>query len=353
MRVAASCPWIRITLSLGVLAVLLTLGDARSVLGHIARIEVADMVLVWSVFGASLLLSAWRWQVILAARGARVPLRELLAAYLAGLFFNQVLPGSVGGDVGRACHLYAATGRGREAASSALLDRLCGVMGLAALTLSALMWIGSELPSGVGGLPTLAVGFGLLAIGLGVWWGCGHALIRRVLDHMPENTVTRTARSLAEALLSYRREPALLAGVAVSVPIQALQAGLYGLVAHRLGFDIGWEWFLLLVPVAQIVAMLPLSLGGLGVREATLAALFAPLGVPAADIVAVSLAVHALTAAFGLAGGALVLLAPTLRRALAVPAVAPPPPNLERGTFPAPQQSHLGLPEPLTAPLRG
>jgi hypothetical protein len=252
--------------------------------------------------------------------------------------------------VGRACHLYARTGRGREAASTALLDRLCGVMGLAALMLIALPWVGA---GSAAGQAAAVAGLVLFAGGLAVWWGLGHGLVRQVVGRFPDRGAGHLARSLAEAVLGYRRRPALLAAVAVSVPIHALQAGLYALLAQRLGLPVAVGWFLVLVPVAQIVAMLPLSLGGLGVREATLAALFAPLGVPAADIVAVSLAVHALTAAFGLAGGALVLLAPTLRRALAVPAVAPPPPNLERGTFPAPQQSHLGLPEPLTAPLRG
>lgn len=344
--------WMRMALSVGVLAALLLLGDAESVLRQLGSLAALDILLVWLVFGAALLLSAWRWQLILRSAGARVPLRSLFAAYLAGLFFNQVLPGSVGGDVGRACHLYGHTGRGREAASSALLDRLCGVMGLGALMLLALPWVGA---GSAAGEVAATAGLVLLAGGLAVWWGLGHGLMLRMVGLLPDRGAGHLARSLVEAVLAYRRRPTLLGAVAISVPIHALQAGLYALLAQRLGLPVAAAWFLVLVPVAQVVAMLPLSLGGLGVREATLAALFVPLGVPAADIVAVSLAVHALTAAFGLAGGALVLLSRSSRRparaSVPVSASAARLSNQERGATPAVPESHLGLREPNAAPL--
>ena len=111
-----------------------------------------------------------------------------------------------------------------------------------------------------------------------------------------------------ETLAVYRRSRSIPVAVLLSVLIQALQVGLLVAVASRLGLEVPPALLFALAPLASVAAMLPLSVGGLGVREGVLVALLAGTGVAAGDVVAVSLTVHGLTAAFALQGCLPILL---------------------------------------------
>src|SRR5687768_14371377 len=72
----------------------------------------------------ALVISAWKWQVLLAAQGLRLSLRPLFTSYLVGLFFNNFLPSNIGGDVARVHDVAKRTGRGAAAAASVIGERL-------------------------------------------------------------------------------------------------------------------------------------------------------------------------------------------------------------------------------------
>jgi uncharacterized membrane protein YbhN (UPF0104 family) len=74
-------------------------------------------------------------------------------------------------------------------------------------------------------------------------------------------------------------------------------------------------------PLAKLIATLPISVAGLGVREASLAGFLAPFGAPPAAVVAIGLLWQTIQFAGGLVGGAIVLLSD---RALALRAPSKP-----------------------------
>ena len=70
---------------------------------------------VWLAAGAALvvvalLVSAWKWQLLLLAQGIEVPIPALFSSYLIGLFFNNFLPSNIGGDVLRVHDVARRTG---------------------------------------------------------------------------------------------------------------------------------------------------------------------------------------------------------------------------------------------------
>ena len=114
---------------------------------------------------------------------------------------------------------------------------------------------------------------------------------------------------LYAALASYRQHrKILLAAVLLSVGIQGLYALFYALIAHGLGVPISVLYFVLFLPLVTVVIMVPITVGGLGIREALMIVLFGEVGVAAADILSVSLTVYFLNTLLSLAGGVLLVL---------------------------------------------
>jgi uncharacterized membrane protein YbhN (UPF0104 family) len=111
---------------------------------------------------------------------------------------------------------------------------------------------------------------------------------------------------LIGGLLSFRAAPArLLLTLAASILTQAANIAFYFAVASALGVNVGLADMALIVPISSAIQVLPVSINGLGVREATFTVLFARLGIAGEGALAVSLGATALIMAFSLIGAAL------------------------------------------------
>jgi uncharacterized protein (TIRG00374 family) len=220
---------------------------------------------------------------------------ECYRIYLIGMFWNLWMPTSIGGDAMRA---YLATRRSGNlplAASSILVERLTGFVSLMAIGAAGLLLrIKAEAQSSAAGgrqaWSTLILAVALLA---------GFCLTLFVARHLaynleaklhnqstPEDAAaaptgwqTKVARlwiKLHRALDIYllpSTRGALLAALLMSVVFQSIQIALNIWLARAVGLDLPLETFLWLMPSLAIAAMLPLGIGGLGVREAAAVAL--------------------------------------------------------------------------------
>jgi len=110
-------------------------------------------------------------------------------------------------------------------------------------------------------------------------------------------------QKMATEFVTLRRSPFKLIGVFIlSLCVQAAFVGMFILFARAVGVEVGPGVWFFAWPIAKILAVLPISLGGIGVREATLAGLIAPLGAPAAGVVVTSLVWQAVLIVTGLLG---------------------------------------------------
>jgi uncharacterized membrane protein YbhN (UPF0104 family) len=115
--------------------------------------------------------------------------------------------------------------------------------------------------------------------------------------------------SMSEAMTALRRRPSALAGcLCLSMSVQSCFIGVNILLAENSGLFLPAAAWFYAWPLAKLLALAPISLGGLGVREASLAALLAPLGAPPAPVVAVGLLWQSILFASGLLGGGVLLL---------------------------------------------
>jgi hypothetical protein len=285
------------------MAVLVTKFDAdelvpsdRSLPGTLAFLF-AGIVLM----AGSFVLASWRWQRVLAVFGARVPMPTLIKHYLAGQFVGNALPSTVGGDVLRVSRLARDTGSREIAFASVVIERLTGFFALPVLTFLGFLIRPDLLDTGRSWIAVAVAGGALLILGIVVVIAASPRLAGRFKDH--ENWM-RYIGIVHVGIDRLRRDPrdawaALGAALAYQMTVVA---SVYCAV-HTIGLDtLPNAAVLAFVPAVAMVQVLPISIfGGLGVREAMLALLLHPLGVPTAQAIAVGLLWYAMTLIVSLA----------------------------------------------------
>jgi uncharacterized protein (TIRG00374 family) len=270
-------------------------------------------------------LSTWRWQILLRAEGIRVPLRRLLALYLEGMFFSLCLPTAVGGDVVRGYRIWHLTRAGEGAVASILVERVTGfvaMIGIAAVATAAAFASGT-LRDPLIGLFVAAVMAALTAaiVLIGSPWTLG--LAERLAGRRAGGGTFQAVRRFCEAVQRYRGHRAAVgAALGISLAFQTLLVLLVFLVAVALHLPVTFGQFLIFIPILNVLAMLPISLGGLGVREGGAVILLGKVGVDPAAALTLSLLWFAIVAVASLPGGLIFLWGGHRAKARPTPAVA-------------------------------
>jgi glycosyltransferase 2 family protein len=293
---------LRVLVSVGVLGALLAVLPWTEISQAASRMTVPLYLGGLAAFIAGHAGGAVKWRLMLAATGggARLSLRDTAGCYGAGLFSNLFLPTVVGGDLVRAGLAARAMGRTEAVVFGSVADRLVDFLGLGLLLAAGAVVGGVEASHVAGPIAGVAalVGLGVLLLGLPL-------LLRRPLAKWPRRFRRRIGRSLVALRHLGRRPGTALAALALSLAMQST----FILVSAWLGHAVGarapiWVWFLVW-PLAKLAGMLPVTLGGLGVRDAALASLLVPFGVPAAFGLVASLAWNAVLFGGAAVGGVL------------------------------------------------
>lgn len=292
---------VRWALKVGVSAILLGvifwLLPTDHVWGAILRIPMWLWTAVLMLFLAGHAAAAAKWW-LLVAKGSNVAFTAALRAHIAGLAANLCLPGAASGDVIRAGMIFRGSDSKARVALGSMIDRLLDTIALLFLAgLGAVLTFGTQ--AFATGPLLLVAAFVLLAI-----LGC--ALVLIILARVANGSILA---KLAPALEEFRRRPGrLVFCLSLSILIQAGFVGLNVALATASGLAVPASAWYFAWPLAKLIATVPISLAGLGVREASLAALLAPLGADPAKVVAVGLLWQAVLFATGILGGCFLLL---------------------------------------------
>jgi len=257
---------------------------------------------VLCVFGVGHVVSAYKWCQLVRAVGGPLDFTNALRAHMAGLFANIWLPSIVGGDVVRAAWISGQHGTAVPAVIG-LLDR-----GIDLLALLLLIALGAILVGDSG-----AVQAGLFLRGAGVLLALGIPVGLIVLhrlkpEHLP-STVRRPGMKVISIARTIWSNPApAFWSLLLAVIVQLAFTGLNYFIGTAMGIKVSFAVWLIAWPLAKVVALLPVSLGGLGVREAALAALLAPFAVTGTLAVAEALVWQSVLLGFGLLAGIALLL---------------------------------------------
>lgn len=242
---------------------------------------------------------ALRWREI--SERCNAPLTDMQAfrINMIGTFFNQTLPSAIGGDAMR-LWLVNRTGAGWRAATySVLVDRAIGLIALAIIVVASLPWSYSLIADPHGRLALVLIDIAAISAGLGflllgrlpwswlkTWWATHHI---------------HACSVIANRVIFDRRTGPKIA--VLSLLVHVLTVVIAWCAARSIDAPAQFGQVFLLIPPIMLITMLPISIAGWGVREATMMVAFGYAGLARADGTVVSLLFGAASFLVGAIGG--------------------------------------------------
>lgn len=289
----------RVAISIGLLALVALSIDWGDVVERLGDASWGWFVLATALVLGAYLLNALRWHALLHAAGLFPPLRDTLRAYGIGVFSNNLLPTSFGGDAVRAWLIAPRGPALARALTSVLADRATAFG-----CLLPIAWVGVAV--GAGSIPGSLVGL------LGVITAASVAgtlvaiavLRRRGLGRFLPGMLRPWAGEVARTLRAYGRDRERLGEViALGLAFQLLIIAATWLLSEALELGIEPEVLAVVLPLVLVATLLPISIAGFGVREGAFVALLAEVGVASSDALLLSLLTVAALAIASLPGG--------------------------------------------------
>lgn len=301
---------LKIIVSAGLLALLISQVDPARFWAYARTASPGWLALSLALYGIVVAVSTWRWRLLLTAQGVDVPGSMLFGSYLVAGFFNNFLPSNIGGDVIRIKDTAAPAGSKTLATTVVLTDRGIGLIGLffvAAIGASATAEMGGR--AAAAALPVLpwmlwavlATAAGVSAPAILAPEGVGRLLQPLRVFH--REWVEERILRITDALARFRKRPRSLVGCfSGGVVVQTLLVLFYVAIARSMHIPVSAWQLAVIVPISFVVQMLPVSVNGFGVREATFTFCFARLGLPLESALVVSFVGAALVMVFSLTG---------------------------------------------------
>ncbi len=293
---------LRFAVSVGLLVLLITKIDFADLVPEHRSLPgtLTFLILGIGLMALSIVVAAWRWQQVLAVFDCSVPVRRLTSHYFAGQFVGNVLPSTIGGDVLRVTRVSKDVGARDTAFAAVLMERLTGFVSLPLVMIIGLI-VQPSLATTTNGWIAIVAGVGTIVMFGLVLVVAGHPnLAGRFTEHQ---NWTRYIGMVHIGVTRLRRHPRQAVGVLGTACLyQFIVVGGVYCAVHTIGLTIPNAAVLAFVPAVAIAQVLPLSVGGFGLREGLLVLLLHPLGVETGQAVAVGLLWYAMVLIASLAG---------------------------------------------------
>lgn len=268
------------------------------------RLGMASLSLV--VGAGGIVLSAYQWRCLLHGEGIRLDLADLVNLYVVGIAFSHFLPTGMGGDAVKAFYVGRESGNSAGSASAVILCRVIGFVGMLLIAAPALLIWHAHLRL------ELITTFALLSLLVGGM--IGGALIsvtwlpRLLRPAWKNRRVFAKVAQVGETLLAALRRPrfiaiALVYGIVFWL-LAILNCYAYG---SALGIHVPAYFYVIVVPLIALVAFLPISINGFGLRESAYVYTFSTMHVTPAAALLLALLLDTQALLFGIAGGCVYL----------------------------------------------
>jgi uncharacterized protein (TIRG00374 family) len=301
---------LKVVVSVGLLTFIFSSIDLQTLLQVLRGANPAWLAAAVVMMLIGVVVRALRWQILLKAIGAPMPLAELTAIYFIGFLFNNLLPSGLGGDAMRMVELNRHMERGSDTVTSVVVDRFLGLSSLQAIALVALLTNWGTVPAGVAYF-TVVIFLGSLTT--------GYLLINRTLylnlrQRLKLFRRVSDIKFVGKLFESFQRYPLPALGYAylVGLVFNLTLIMMYAFIGIALQAPVSLAQYAVIVPITSLLLLLPISFAGLGVREESFRQLYGQIGVLPEVAIAMSLLVHIIgNICTGLIGGVIYLLRST------------------------------------------
>lgn len=248
---------LKISVSLSLLYFIMSKAGLHEVLSTLSSMSLLHFLTASLFYLFCIFISTVRWKLLISTEEANsiFSTARLYALYLMGAFFNNLMPGAVGGDAVRIYYLYKDSKSGASSFGSVFAERYMGVLGLISVALIAL-------PFGLDKIRGSGYEWAVPVIALGV------IVVSLLMFGLRLGNRFATVRGFYEYFLNLRKAPVTLLKVyIISIVNQLTVVTTVYIIAMGLGAEISLIECFLFVPIVITISTIPISISGLGLRE--------------------------------------------------------------------------------------
>ena len=272
---------LRITISgcLLLFLVLKNLDNFRDIVDIIGQVNIPFIIIATLLYSLNLVVGTFRWDILLRAQGVKVNRWYLLQSVYVGYFYNNILPSNIGGDFYRVYDISKNKNvELKKGISSAILERFMGLVSLSLYFLVSFVSIYKIFDKGIKTIIIfLAIAYLLFLIVMRPKLFKLDRLFKKVrfLSSFGEKVL-----AFGEAFDAYRKKyKSLFLAFMTNMVTQVFIIFSYYFISLSLGLEMTPFDFFFIVPIIFVVTGIPISIGGLGVRENILVLLLTSLGI--------------------------------------------------------------------------
>jgi uncharacterized protein (TIRG00374 family) len=244
----------------------------------------------------------YKWKLIVRLRSIDIPIAELFRFYFLGNFVGLVAP-VIGGDGVRAYKLLKYTSEPLHSITSVIWIRLTGMIALMIIAAISLPFVSSSCSTLI--LPgSIIISVTLLAF---------FALVKfpqRLYEYLAicsekcrkNKAITLLVLVLSDILQYCENTYAIWQVLALSFVDHMTRILASYLLSLSLGYNVEFYYFLMFLPIACVIQMIPITIGGVGLREGTYVYLFSKVGLTSVEALALSVFTYVFTVVFYLPG---------------------------------------------------
>jgi len=275
----------KIVVSCGLIIILMNRIGIVRIVQTLKQVQFFWFLSALILFTMSHFAGSYQWWRMLKAEAVNISYRKTISLYFIGLFFNNFLIGGVGGDFYRMMDMRRLSRNGAASVSTVFMDRVMGLLVLSSIALFASPYL---LFTGKAGSVFLYLY--LILLGAWIFIFC-FFFIRRfarlffwLIKKMMPIALHLKAKDVYNNIYYFGRQRRLFIEVLlISLSVQSARIMMHFLLGRSLGCTVSPIYFFLFVPIIAILASLPVSLGGIGIREQSGVLLFAMAGMEAMD----------------------------------------------------------------------
>lgn len=279
--------------------------DLHSAVESLKNVDKPLLTLAFIIFLFDNILCLFRWQILLEATKIHLPLRRVVVSFCGGLFFSLFLPSSIGGDFARTIDLGNHTKRPREVVGTVFLDRLSGYVGLVIVATVSLLLGWSFIHDNQSVIFSIAVIItSLIVILLLLFNNFIFSKVNKLLYSPNAGKIREALTNLHQEIYLFRNKKKIIFyNLLVSILIQCLTPIVCYTAALSLGVKANILYFFIFIPMIGAITLLPISIGGLGLRENATVFFFVKAGIGEHLALLISLLIFSFILATGIVSG--------------------------------------------------
>jgi len=306
--------YMRVAISAGLLGLLFWIvrGQYGSIFVEIKKTNLALFALALSIYSINVIFCTLRFKTILKGEKIKVPFIRLVELTYIGFFFNNFMPSAIGGDIVKAYYTGKVTRDRAKAYLSVFMDRVSGLFSFAGIGCVALAIGWKTIASPAVKRSVIVFVFMCFLAGLVVLNPAVAGFISRILSKIHFKNIGHKLNKIYKMLHDYRNRKMILARTfAISLFSQVSYFTVVYILFRAVNLEIDYAVVFLIMPLVSVVSLLP-SLGGLGLREGAMVALFGPI-VGTDMAFGVSVLLFAVLFFISMIGGIIYLVSPQFR----------------------------------------